>query len=422
MMSSNAKKVLTVMAALLGLVLAPVFADYDAGLAYFKQGKYVESAAEWEAVIANAPEYSFGYYMLGNCYFKLKKYRDAEPQFRKAVELDPGKFNYHLNLAQTLMSLRKYGETVQVLDEAEDLATTPQEKLLLHRLRGLSLGQVKDYQRAVKDLKQAGPAKSHQVASALARACYQTSDYNCIKTAAEQALKLKSSDEKTLTLLVRATLEKARRTKNKAQKKAVYKQAAGYASRLIPIAKKAVKAHELRGAALLGAEDFKGSIAEFQEVLKTDPKSCNAMMNIATAYQQLENWNAVIDWAGKTTRCNPKSSNAYGKIAFAYNKMKKWNEAIGAADKALAIKGGDSWAKAQKQIAEKGIEADAHNQAVAQDEADYEAQLEIERQREAEEAERLRKWEILHGTKKEGDGASKDGASKDGGGKDGGGK
>lgn len=411
MMSSKAKKVLVVLAALLGLVLAPVFADYDAGLAYFKQGKYVESAAEWEAVIANAPEYSYGYYMLGNCYLKLKKYRDAEPQFRKAVELDPGKFNYHLNLAQTLMSLRKYGETVRVLDEAEDLATTPQQKLLLHRLRGLSLAQVKDYQRAVKDLKQAGPAKNHQVASALARACYQTNDYNCVKSAAEQALQLKSKDDKTMSLLVRATLEKARRTKSKAQKRAVYKQAAAYASRLVPIAKQAVKAHELKGAALLGAEDYKGSIAEFQEVLKADANNCNAMMNIATAYQQLENWSAVVDWAGKTAKCDPKSNNAYGKIAFAYNKMKKWNEAIAAADKALAIKGADSWAKTQKQIAQKGIEADAHNKAVADDEKAYEAKLAEQKKREQEEAERLRKWRALHGTK-EGEGGGKEGGGK----------
>ena len=411
MMSSNAKKAIVVVAALLSFVLAPALADYDAGLAYFRQGKYVESAAEWEAVIANAPEYSYGYYMLGNCYLKLKKYRDAEPQFRKAIELDPGKINYHLNLAQTLMSLRKYGETVQVLDEAEDLAATPQEKLLLHRLRGLSLGQVKDYQRAVKDLEQAGPAKNHQVASALARACYQINDYNCVKTAAERALEQKSSDEKTLTLLVRATLEKARRTKNKAQKKAVYKQAAGYASRLIPIAKNAGKAHELKGAALLGAEDNKGSITEFQTVLEADAKNCNAMMNIATAYQQLEDWNAVVNWAGKTVKCNPRSSNAYGKIAFAYNKMKKWNEAIAAADKALAIKSSDSWAKSQKQIAQEGIEADAHNAAVAQDEKDYEARLAARKKKEQEDADRLRKWRVLHGGK-EGDGAGKDSGGK----------
>ena len=414
MRSSGAHRILLAAAALLALAAAPVMADYDAGLAYFRQGKFVESAAEWEGVIANAPEYAYAYYMLGNCYLKLKKYRDAEPQFRKAAELDPGKFNYHLNLAQTLMALRKYPETVNVLDEAENLATSSKEKTRLHRLRGLSLVRTKDYSRAVEDLKQANPAGNHQVASNLARACYQVNDFNCLKDAASKALKLDATDEATASLLVRATLERARRTKDKARKKATYKQAAGFAAKLVAIAKDKVRAHELNGAALLGAEDYDKAIAEYRKVLKLAPKNCNAMMNIATAYQQLAKWDSVIDWAGKAASCNPKSHVAYGKIAFAYNKKAKdadkseqevlYSKAIAAADKALAVKSGDKWAQQQKQIARKGIEAKRQNDAVDADAQRVAAEQEAARRAAEEERKRLERWKILQGEKKKKDG------------------
>ncbi|MDQ7006588.1 MAG: tetratricopeptide repeat protein [Acidobacteriota bacterium] len=412
----GASKILLATVALLALAMAPVMADYDAGLAYFKQGKYVESAAEWEGVIANAPEYAYAYYMLGNCYLKLKKYRDAEPQFRKAADLDPGKFNYHLNLAQTLMALRKYTETINVLDQAEDLATSERQKTLLHRLRGLALVSTKDYSRAAEDLKQANPGGHHQVASNLARACYQINDYDCLKDAATKALKLKATDEATQSLLVRATVERARRTKDKARKKAIYKQAAAYAAKLIPIAKDKVKAHELNGAALLGAEDYKKAIAEFRKGLELKPKSCNAMMNIATAYQQLADWDAVIEWAGKAATCDPKSHAAYGKIAFAYNKKAKnadksrqealYGKAIAAADKALAIKAGDKWARQQKQIARKGIEAKRQNDAVDADAQRVAAEKAAAERAAEEERKRLERWKALQGEKKKSGGGS----------------
>ena len=68
-MLSNCRRHKTLRALALIAVLAfaapAALADFDAALSYFKQGKYAESAKEWEATLANAPDYAYGHFMLG---------------------------------------------------------------------------------------------------------------------------------------------------------------------------------------------------------------------------------------------------------------------------------------------------------------------------------------------------------------------
>ncbi len=379
------------------LAIAPAIADYDAGLSYFKQGKYVESAAEWEAVVANAPEYAFGYFMLGNCYLKLKKYRDAEPNFRKAIELDPTKYDYHANLAKTIMTLKKYDEVIVVLDQAESLASKNKQKLHLHKLRGLALLQVKDYDRAVQDLKLAHPAQDHQVAAGLARACQGTRDYACLKKATTQAMALKANDERTLGRFVSYAIDTALRTPNKAKKLSFYRDAEPQAAKLLKIAKDKVKAHKLYGAALLGTKKYSQAIAEFRTVLKVEPKNCNAMINIATAQTELEEWNEVLNWAKKAASCNPNSAMALGQQALAYNKLHDWENAIAVAEKATRLKS-TTYLADLLQTAREGKKARDHNKAVEADAERVKREQEEAARLAREEAEKRKAYESATGT------------------------
>ncbi len=379
-------------------------ADYEQGMAYYKQGKYVEAASEFKAVLENAPEYDFGHFMLGVCYFKQKKYRDAEQEFRKAIELESGKFNYHYMLAQTELALRKYSDVVATLDKAVELAQSPAEKQKLYKTRGIALARIKQYDRAIEDLKRANPARDFTVAKELGRACYIAGDYSCAIDSFRKADALRKNDPLVLKMLAKAMIEKARRTRAKAQKEALFRQAAQVAARYAKVETKKVDPHEIYGAALLGANDFQGAIREFQEVLKRDPKSCTAMLNIAQAYLGLEKWNDVVTWSRKAASCDPKNYLAYQQLAFAYIKLKNnWDAAIEAAQKAVSLRDTPQTRKVLTD-AKKGKEAAEYLAAKKAEEERIRKLEEEERRRQEELQRKIKEYEARTGRKLEGGG------------------
>ncbi|RMG43563.1 MAG: tetratricopeptide repeat protein [Acidobacteria bacterium] len=378
------------------LAVPPALADYEQAMSYFRQKKYVEAAAEFEALLSNAPDWDYGYFMLGTCYLQLRKYRDAEQQYRKAIELNNSKFPYHLNLAQALLQLKKYDDVVVTLDRAEDLAATDREKRLLRKFRGLALARVKDYARAIEDLNAVNDGKDYAVAAELGRVCYTVGKYACAVKALEQAIALKKDDARSLKLLSQAHLESARKSTAKAQKAAEYRKAAEAARRLLALEPDSTEGHELLGAALLGADDFAGAIAEFEAVLAREPKNCTAMLNIAQAYPKLEKWDKVLEWGKKAAECDPKSYLAYNQIAFAYNKMHRWDDAEAAASKALSLKDNPS-SRQQLEIARKGREAEETNRRAEAERIAYEKALEEQRRREEEERRRIEEYKIRTG-------------------------
>ena len=61
------KRSLALMGLLLLFALSVVSADYEEALNYFKSGKYVEAAAEFQTLVYNSPNCDSGYWMLGRC-------------------------------------------------------------------------------------------------------------------------------------------------------------------------------------------------------------------------------------------------------------------------------------------------------------------------------------------------------------------
>ncbi len=378
-------------------------AGYEEGGAYFKQGKYVEAAAEFEEVVNNAPDYDYGYYMLGNCYLKLKKYREAEQQYRKAVELDPGKPHYHMMLAQSQLQSKKYDAVVVTLDKAESLVTDAKQKPLLYRTRGLALARVKDFDRAIADLKKANPAGDHAVATELGRACFATGNTACVEDAMGKALAKKPGDKIALELLAKSQIEAARRAKSKPSKQSYYGKAVKSARQLVEAGPNSVEAHEMLGAALLGSDDFSGAIREFEKVLSMQPNNCNAMLNIAQSLSKLQRWDDMLQRSEQATQCDARNHLGWTQIAFVHNKKKSWDQAERAARKALELKD-NAAAREQLEIAKQGRDAQAANKAADQAEKDYQAQLAEQKRLDEEEERKRQEYAIRTGKKEKKDG------------------
>ena len=390
---ARAALLLTLVAA--ALVAIPVMADWELGMSYYKKGKYVEAIAEFEATLATAPEYDFGYYMVGNCYMKLRKYNDAVVNYKKAIDLEPGKFNYHAALAQAQLILKRFSDVVATLDRAESLASTEREKYLLHRTRGLALANLRQWQRAIEDLKKARPEKNFAVAVALGGACRATGEFECSKSAFEKALKLKPDNASALSQYAGALLEAAVREKNDARAARDYQRAVEIARRLVEVSD-TPESHKKLGDALLGAKRYKEAVAEYQKVLAREPNNCAAMLSIAQALVPLEDWQGTVDWGRKAAQCGKNRHLGYNQMAFAYIKMHKWDEAIAAAEKSLAVKPNGT-AEKLKQTAIQKKETELHNKRIAEEERRIKAEQEAEARRRAEEERKRREWEIRQG-------------------------
>ena len=112
------------LAVVLGLVVAPsVWANeaLDQGMTHFKSGKYAEAAAEFQNLVDGAPNYDFGYFMLGLSMMKMGKSKDAENNIVKAIELNGDKFDFHYNLANAYRIQKKYDKVVKTLNNSEGL-------------------------------------------------------------------------------------------------------------------------------------------------------------------------------------------------------------------------------------------------------------------------------------------------------------
>jgi tetratricopeptide (TPR) repeat protein len=62
---------------------------FEKGKSYFEQEKYKEAQIEFKNALQIDPKFAEGYYELGKTFLKLQKLREAFGAFSKAVELNP---------------------------------------------------------------------------------------------------------------------------------------------------------------------------------------------------------------------------------------------------------------------------------------------------------------------------------------------
>lgn len=93
----------------------PNHAAYLKGDKLFKQGKFVDAAAQFKIAIHEWPEDWQAMWALGNCFAELKKHRKAEEQFKAAIALAPNDElpNLYFNLGNALFDQGKYIEAVE---------------------------------------------------------------------------------------------------------------------------------------------------------------------------------------------------------------------------------------------------------------------------------------------------------------------
>ncbi len=390
------------MALALLLALAPAAADFDNAMGHLKSGKYLEAAGEFQALVDEHPDYADGYHLLGVCLLKAEKFKEAEKNLLKAIELDGDKFDYHYNLANAYRAQGRNDKVVQVLNSAEGLAADKQ-KYLVYQVRGNALAAQKKWAEAIGDLEKAVAAKPDANTQAqLGKAYFSEGDSARAVTALRKAIALQKSPS-THDLLVEAMIDVAAKTPGDAAKKAKYAEAMAEAEKFQQAHPTAEQAKYLIGRTALGAGQFDKAIAAFQSVLAARPAHCNAMTNLGKTYMAKQDWGKALSTFEGATKCDAKLGLAWESMGFVLQKtasgskdyaiqQQNYARAISAYEKAQAIKPSagltDAIASCKQNLA-----ISSENQTMSQTEAQQAAAALAEEARIAEEERKRKEWE-----------------------------
>jgi superkiller protein 3 len=326
--------------AILVLLAASVAeADFEQAMNYFKSGKYVEAAAEFQTLVDNSPNYDSGYYMLGLSLMGMKKPADAQKNFQKAIELNGEKFEYHHGLAKSYVDQRQYSKAVATLKTAEPLAQDPNMKFALYALRGYAYVALEAWDDAVGDLEKAkGIKKAPSVLSQLGKSYYGLRHYDKAVPAFRDALKAKAGDQNATRMLAESLINLGAETSNDSQKASAYKEAVTTAEKYLQLKPNDYKAHNLLGRAALGAQEFGKAEQAFRKVLALKPDYCFAMVNLGKTYIAQQRWSDAESILGDAATCAPREAVVYESLGFVIEKQKRLEEAIAQYNKAMQLK------------------------------------------------------------------------------------
>ena len=383
-------------AALLALVLAPVVWANDSlnqGLSHFKSGKYAEAAAEFQTLVDNSPSYDYGYFMLGLSLLKMGKFKEAEENVVKAIELNGDKFEYHNGLATVYFTEKKYAKAISALKTAEPLASNDQYKFALFSMRGNCYGLLGKWSDAVDDLEKAKAINSGQasVLVTLGQSYYKLGYFDKAAAVFRSAVKAVPTDTSTTMLLAESLLNLGAEAKSDGEKASLYKEALGYAEK-VQKAKPSYEASNLVGRSALGSKNYSVAEQAFRKVLAQKPDYCYAMANLGKTYIAQQKWGDAEQILKQAATCAPRMAVVHESLGFSLQKQGRLDEAIQAYERAYEIKPSQTVRNAIN-ICQQNIEVGEHNTDVAakekaQNEAEAAAQAVYE-----EEMAKKKEWE-----------------------------
>jgi tetratricopeptide (TPR) repeat protein len=300
------------------LASAPALADAEQALRAFKAGKYVEASAMFQAVVDESPGSAYGYYMLGNCFLKMREPFEAERSFRAAIERNGDRFEYHHGLANALLAQGSYQEAVDTLSSAEPLVQN-QQRFAFHALRGTCLGALKRWPQAARDLEIAATLRQEKVVlDQLGKAEAALGRYD----RAAQALRISAArepgDAGVQRLLAESLVRVAPRAPDPGTKRSLYLEAVRAAEAVVAANPSSAEAVDLLGRASLGAADYERAARAFRAVLDSEPGNCLARLNLASAEIGAGMLTEAETSLQEAKRCPQTAANAYLRLGWLY--------------------------------------------------------------------------------------------------------
>lgn len=341
----------------LGL-LTPAFAGWEEGIAAFKAGNYAQAAKEFEAVVADKPDWANGQMMLGRAQLKLGKNQQAIAALRKAYDLEPSNGTIQLALAQGYLEANMAGDAAQLLGRINVASLAKEQQSAYQKLYAMALDKSGQGDRAAQELAKAAAASPND---ANLQFQYGTAALNAGNTAAavaalEKAVRLDARDANKAKVYVQALIRSARESGGAAKDQAYAK--AAEAARAMVAANPSYDNLLLQGETQLGAGQYDAAVATFGQASGKNAGDWLPLFYIGQAHTAKGSYGPAVDAlqkaAGKTTRGEDRV-RVYKQLGFVFEKQKNFDAAKTAYQNA-----GDGAAVARIQ---QNQEIAAHNQA-----------------------------------------------------------
>lgn len=349
-------------------------AGYEEGVAAFQAGKFQDAVREFEAAVAQRPEWPGGHLMLGRALLKVDKPQQAVAALRKAYDLDPNSPQTKMVLGQAYLEAKRYTDASGILKTIDASKLDANQRAVLHQLNAAAMsgsGQSDGALDAIRRAAAANPSDG-SLQYQLGALALSAQDVGTAVTALEKATRLKAGDPEILKAYTKALLLQGR-TAQGPEKVASYRRAVDVAQQLVTKANTYENVLTL-GEAQLGAKAYREAVATFEKAKALKPGDWLVAFYIAQAQTSLEQFGPAEQTL--TAALSGASGDAQRRLnqqlAFVYRKLKKYDQAI-----ATYKKAGDE--RSAREVAEQAAREEENKLIDAQNEALKELEREQER-------------------------------------------
>jgi len=302
--------------------VAPVSADYTAGMDAFRAKDYATAANEFEAVIDAQPNEPATHYMLGLCRRAQKNLSAALGSFRKAVELDSANETpnamYSITLGQTLNQAKQYGEAYSAL-KAVDFTKLPGNYRTTYAL--LFAKAANETNRAgeavnVLNAQVRADASNADLYQALGVAQDDLGDDKAAFSAFKRAFDL-DGDQTSGRYAVRSATAVARRSTSSTEKNRYYTDAANISEALAK-AKPTFEHNLLAGESWLGGKQYSKALSWFEKAKAQQSRNALVYYYIGQSYTSLGQYSNALSSLQQALDLGSGNADLRKKI---YNQM-----------------------------------------------------------------------------------------------------
>lgn len=309
----------------------PSRADTDDALAAFKAGRYLEAAAEIQAVVDRTPGYAYGYFLLGHCLLKMQHTADAELRFRRALSLDPSRAEYYQGYVLALNAAGKWPVAIQVATGGLPYAREIHTRYLLLASRGYAWSAVRRFDLATQDLEAALRIDTDPwVLVLLGKAKFSSRDWDGAIAPLRRVAQIMPDDPVVLRLLSESFLRLAADEDVPLRKRLDYLQSLTYAQHLTSVVPDDLDALHLVGRAALGAGRLDQAENVFRHVLTINPRQCYALANLGRTYMAAARWGEAEAYLRQASVCAPRLAAIFDSLGDLYFRIGKPQDAAAA--------------------------------------------------------------------------------------------
>lgn len=304
------------------------------GLALMAKNDMTGAIACYEKALQLYPNYSYAHINMGIALNKTGKKKEAEANFRKAVEVAPynpeGFYYYGL----FLIEMQEFAKAKEILEAGK--AISPMHEGINIALAPLQNGTVKSAADLARETAEKNPTADNYINLSLA--LYNAGDFTGSAKAAEEAAKIKPDYAIAYNNICAAY--------NRCGEFELAEAAGTKAVSLLPNDELSRNNY---AAAVAGKKKFAKLEAD-----AASQNNYNVWISLSLEWYLAGNFSKSITAAEKASVINPNQADAWNNICAAANNLKEWDKAIAAGEKAVKLDPKSELAKNNLIIAKNG--------------------------------------------------------------------